>query len=178
MTHVNQHICDIAKMPYRECVNFVENRRYCVICGKRFLACRGLYTTCSPECERTFNDESSEAIMQCLGTFMPVALNELGFDSMDEFMASREEKEARKGNIYFIQSGENGPIKIGFSMDVEDRINRLATSRADDLILLASMSGDMQKERALHKRFADCHIRREWFNPDPTLIDYIDSLAV
>jgi predicted transcriptional regulator len=72
--------------------------------------------------------------------------------------------------IYFIQQGEDGPIKIGKSQDPEERLKALQSRTKTPLILLAVCEGC---ERCLHHRFADLRIRGEWFQPVHRLLNYI-----
>lgn len=71
--------------------------------------------------------------------------------------------------IYFIRSGEGGPIKIGQAKDPVDRLMGLQTGSADELTLETAMIGEPKVERQLHKRFAKHRIRGEWFKPAAAL---------
>src|SRR5574341_1136092 len=75
--------------------------------------------------------------------------------------------------IYFIQQGEFGPIKIGYSADPVGRLRNLATSTHVELRMLATVDGDADDERALHEKFAHHRIRREWFKPAAEILAYI-----
>lgn len=77
--------------------------------------------------------------------------------------------------IYFIQDGENGPIKIGYSDDVAGRIKELSTSTHNDLRVLLVISGEYEQETQLHKRFSLAHKKREWFWPVKELVEFIDG---
>jgi T5orf172 domain len=55
--------------------------------------------------------------------------------------------------IYFIQSGEDGPIKIGFSNRPDRRLPELQTGNPRELILRHVIPGDTSVERQLHTRF-------------------------
>jgi hypothetical protein len=77
--------------------------------------------------------------------------------------------------VYFLQSEDGGPIKIGATNDVAKRIFELQTARADKLILLAAVSGDMMLERALHLHFASARVKGEWFSPVPELVKLINE---
>lgn len=76
--------------------------------------------------------------------------------------------------IYFIQAGKNGAIKIGYTeSDISGRVASLQTASPEELHLLGSMEGDIQKESELHEKFADNHIRGEWFKPTIALKAFI-----
>ncbi len=72
--------------------------------------------------------------------------------------------------VYFIQSGDAGPIKIGLAWDAHKRLAALQTGHPEELRLLGTIPGNAEVERRLHDRFSHCRIRGEWFAPDPELI--------
>lgn len=80
--------------------------------------------------------------------------------------------------IYFVQadSDDDGPIKIGYSKNVDARMASLQTSTARPLRLIAVIDGSEDDERAIHARFANAHVRGEWFRPCAELRAYLDSL--
>jgi len=80
---------------------------------------------------------------------------------------------SRSGRIYFIQRGTDGPIKIGFSTNLQARLRTLQTANTDELILLYSEAGMELHEARLHTRFKRHHITGEWFRPDAEILDYI-----
>jgi hypothetical protein len=73
-------------------------------------------------------------------------------------------RRGRKGKVYFIKSSD-GPIKIGFAVNVESRMNRLQTSTHAGLKILCAVDGTHKTEHDFHKRFAEyrIHPKREWF---------------
>ncbi|WP_298800026.1 GIY-YIG nuclease family protein [uncultured Devosia sp.] len=73
--------------------------------------------------------------------------------------------------VYFIQSGQNGPIKIGVAKDVRKRLWQLQTSSHEPLTLLGTCDGDEALEAEFHLQFSQFHIRGEWFAPDPLLLE-------
>jgi hypothetical protein len=79
------------------------------------------------------------------------------------------------GWIYFIQSVTNGPIKIGFSKNVKERIEDIQCGSPAKLTVLAVHPGTRWGEQRLHKQFATDRIRAggEWFNPSEKLLKYI-----
>lgn len=77
------------------------------------------------------------------------------------------------GFVYFIQcNGPTGPVKIGRATHVERRFNAIQCDNPYPVELLAKMaSDDMARDEALlHERFADSHIRGEWFEPHEDLL--------
>jgi hypothetical protein len=78
--------------------------------------------------------------------------------------------------IYFIRAGEAGPIKIGLTRSVPDRLAGLQICTADTLTVLASVQAPKEGERQLHAHFTPERIRGEWFRPSPRLMAYIGLL--
>lgn len=79
--------------------------------------------------------------------------------------------------VYFVQSGWDGPIKIGCAADVDARVRQLQTGSADQLWLLAAMHGDAATEHRLHELFSGYRVRGEWFSPAPVLLDFIGAIS-
>lgn len=79
--------------------------------------------------------------------------------------------------VYFVRVGEDGPIKIGSSVEPAARISSLQTGMPDKLFLLGVCPGGRAKERELHALFADFRRRGEWFAPAGEILDYIKSNA-
>jgi len=73
------------------------------------------------------------------------------------------------GLVYFVQSGDDGPIKIGWSRDVVRRVAELQTANAHALVLLGAVPGTMEDEAAMHARFAHLRMEAEWFRNSPEI---------
>lgn len=71
--------------------------------------------------------------------------------------------------VYFIQSVDGGPIKVGSSADPSARLRDMQVGRADELKILGEMPGGQKTERRLHRLLAPTKIRGEWFDPSPAL---------
>jgi hypothetical protein len=81
--------------------------------------------------------------------------------------------------IYFIQAGENGPIKIGRSNNPEDRLSQLQTANYNDLVLLWKYDEEEDyAESDLHDYYKEEKIRGEWFRPTENILDFIKNHAV
>lgn len=81
------------------------------------------------------------------------------------------------GKIYFITNFSE--IKIGFTtLSPEKRLQQLNTGSSNQLYLLGYISGSMQTESDLHKKFNNIRVRNngEWFNGTDELIDYINEV--
>lgn len=81
--------------------------------------------------------------------------------------------------VYFIESSDDGLIKIGQSGDPERRLRSLQTGSWQKLSILGTVPGGRSEERAWHDRF---HFARvpggEWFRPHPKLIDAMREVGV
>lgn len=62
-----------------------------------------------------------------------------------------------------MQSGEEGPIKIGISNRPQRRAPELQTGNPHELPLRHVVPGDRAMENRLHRRFEPARIRGEWF---------------
>ncbi|HVJ27452.1 MAG TPA: GIY-YIG nuclease family protein [Vicinamibacterales bacterium] len=82
------------------------------------------------------------------------------------------------GWVYFITWGCDlkQPIKIGFAENPDKRREQLQVAHPERLHILADFMCDRGMEGRLHKRFAEGHIRGEWFRADtPGLHDFISD---
>jgi hypothetical protein len=84
-------------------------------------------------------------------------------------MVKRETR--RAGQVYFIQSGDRGLIKIGSAVNSRRRRGELQTGNPDDLVLHSVFHADDcdLMEKRLHRRFRHLHVRGEWFRADAEL---------
>jgi len=74
------------------------------------------------------------------------------------------------GYVYFAQCGKS--IKIGHSLEVGRRIPQIKTGNPDPINLIATISGSMSFEAAIHRHLIDYRISGEWFR------DHADVRAV
>lgn len=79
--------------------------------------------------------------------------------------------------IYFIKPvGMVGPIKIGCSGMVTERLVQIAAWSPFPLEIVYSEPGEHELERRLHRCFADYHSHLEWFHPGERLIAALEKL--
>jgi hypothetical protein len=83
-----------------------------------------------------------------------------------------------QARVYFIQEGTGGPIKIGTSTRVRQRLRELRVNAKDTLVLRAMTKGGRWVEALLHSLFSHARIRGEWFKPAPELLEYIEEVRV
>ena len=80
--------------------------------------------------------------------------------------------------IYFIQAGDGGPIKIGFSADPEKRLVKVQSDNAAECQLLGILPGGEAEELALHAILAAARIRGEWFAATPEVLAEVPARVV
>lgn len=76
------------------------------------------------------------------------------------------------GLVYFIRCGD--AIKIGYTFNMARRMMDLQMCNPQALELLVAFAGGHEEEHFLHDKFADLHIRGEWFQYHQTILEYID----
>jgi predicted transcriptional regulator of viral defense system len=77
--------------------------------------------------------------------------------------------------VYFVQQGEDGPIKIGtttFAV-LDGRLKQLQTASPYPLRLLGVVAGGHDVERRIHERFTTCRLEGEWFSAEHDLMEFI-----
>lgn len=84
----------------------------------------------------------------------------------------------RDGFVYFVQSGEAGPVKIGWSQDVDRRMAELQTANARPLRLIGKIPGRMRDESRVHERFAHLRMEAEWFQNSPEIHEFLARRAL
>jgi hypothetical protein len=80
---------------------------------------------------------------------------------------------ARQGFVYIVAVQQY--VKIGFTGNVGMRAAILQTSSPFEVTVIASFTGTMDDEAALHARFAQYRHRGEWFRREGALADWIQG---
>ena len=78
--------------------------------------------------------------------------------------------------IYFIQQGDTGPIKIGYSKDIDKRLYSLQSASPHPLKVIGTAQGSMKDEYDIQQKFLYCRLSGEWFEPSLDLIKYISTI--
>lgn len=78
--------------------------------------------------------------------------------------------------IYFI-GPENGPVKIGFAVNLSKRLRDLELANAYPLKVWASVEASPALEREYHARFAAHRLHGEWFTRCPEIEAEIARLS-
>ena len=77
----------------------------------------------------------------------------------------------KRGNVYFIQRGSSGPIKIGVTIGGPlNRLAELQTASPETLYLIGCIRGE---EVEVHDRFNAHRIIGEWFTPHEDILKFI-----
>lgn len=97
-------------------------------------------------------------------------------DSLSVFKALRYPK-----YIYIAQDSDKGVIKVGVSSNPGERLKQLQTGNSSDLTLVYvsdSCQQAFEVESKIHEKFANSHIRGEWFKIKPNkVIKEIEKLV-
>lgn len=79
--------------------------------------------------------------------------------------------------VYFMRPvGMVGPIKIGCSKFLDQRLFNLASWSPYPLEIILSFPGSHKLEHNIHQCFADLHSHKEWFHPGKRLLDAIEAM--
>jgi hypothetical protein len=79
--------------------------------------------------------------------------------------------------VYFVQSIEGGPIKIGTTVRLTMRLQALANEYGLDLRVLAVTDGSYREEKSLHRQFSHLNVEDEWFEPGDDLLEFIIKIG-
>lgn len=79
--------------------------------------------------------------------------------------------------VYFVRATTMGLIKIGATLDVNDRLQSLQVGSPDKLVLMGAIYDKeaFDIERRLHARFTAHRSHGEWFRPCAELLDLIEE---
>lgn len=72
--------------------------------------------------------------------------------------------------VYFIQVGDEGPVKIGRATNVKRRLAELQVAHYESLRILREITGEHAVERWFHKKFNHLQLRGEWFQFSPEML--------
>lgn len=76
--------------------------------------------------------------------------------------------------IYFITPVDGGPIKIGTTGNLPQRLKSLEREMGCPLAILATMPGGLTEEKAMHERFAAYRLgQSEQFRPVREILEFI-----
>ena len=89
------------------------------------------------------------------------------------------ERSTKPKMIYFVQMGKNGPIKIGKTANIKERLKVFQASSPYKIKLLYyKKCFKPPLEYELHKKFKAERIHGEWFHPSKKIFNYIEQLKM
>lgn len=71
--------------------------------------------------------------------------------------------------VYFIQQGEDGPVKIGYGEDPKIRLGQLQIGNPEPLRIIRVLDAGQEAEAFLHRKFKRQRLRGEWFSYHPDM---------
>lgn len=77
-------------------------------------------------------------------------------------------------HVYFIINPSTQLIKIGYSIDIVNRMYYLSSITKSKLVFLGCLIGGKDLETEIHKKFWNLHAEGEWFNKGKALMDFIE----
>jgi hypothetical protein len=86
----------------------------------------------------------------------------------------KEERRQKFGDLYFVGAGN--AVKIGRTTNFGVRLRHIQAHNHENVECLAVLKGQGWRERDLHRRFRDHHLRGEWFERCPEIEAEIDRL--
>lgn len=81
------------------------------------------------------------------------------------------EKSQGKEVVYFARKGDRGPVKIGRTSNLKNRIISLSTSCECDLYIIGAIEG--LEEKKVHEDLEEYRLSGEWFSYNSDLVDYM-----
>jgi len=80
---------------------------------------------------------------------------------------TRYEKMLNGTNVYFIQSGKNGSIKIGEAQNTKERLKQLQIGNPEKLYLIGIIKNVPRiMEKEIQAKFRKYHLRFEWYKAE------------
>jgi len=93
-------------------------------------------------------------------------------------MRTRRRENQAEDLVYFAQRESGGPVKIGHSDNVRDRLTNIARECKERIRVLLLLPGGQPVEAELHKRFEVTRLRGEWFAVEDRLTEFIAANAL
>lgn len=78
--------------------------------------------------------------------------------------------------VYFVEAPLLGLIKVGVTIQLNTRLQQLASMSPVPLVFLGACVGELDYERKIHKHFDHIRSHGEWFHDAPELRQAIDTV--
>lgn len=111
-----------------------------------------------------------------MGSEFALRFREANPDLIERLYRTRGTQVAKSGFLYFIGS-DDGPIKIGATVNLERRLRVLQAASPHKLKILCKVAGGAGSEGFYHRQFARHRLHGEWFAPHPDILAEIERLA-
>jgi hypothetical protein len=82
----------------------------------------------------------------------------------------------RRSVVYFIRQGDDGPVKVGTSHDLQLRLQQLQGANPHPLKILVAVPGDEKREVEIHFALAKHRLHGEWFAAHPEVLEFIEGV--
>lgn len=82
---------------------------------------------------------------------------------------------AKPGKVYFVSAP--GRVKIGFTINPDDRLEKLRQTDMEELSVIGVVNGTRRLERHLHRKLAPYRIKGEWFLDCTAVRDEISACS-
>lgn len=113
------------------------------------------------------------------------------FDFMTEYrkclrgeISTKKKKPRPRGTISTVETGiydriyiighETGPVKIGYTTNIEKRLQAIQTGYPYKLEIIASFRGGLREESIIHRRYSRSRLHGEWFERTQDIKEFID----
>ena len=73
--------------------------------------------------------------------------------------------------VYFVRCGHDGPVKIGYTGDIVQRLTTFGVAWPYPPILLALITGDVAREKQIHRQLLQYRMRGEWFEASDEVLE-------
>jgi len=104
----------------------------------------------------------------------------MNFMNMSEIQEELKQAENTSEFVYFIKNTETTRFKIGRTQNVEERLCQLQTGNDCPLIIykIIPSENSAELETSLHNKFAEYHIRGEWFAISEEQVNLVKSITI
>lgn len=80
--------------------------------------------------------------------------------------------------VYFIQAGDDGPIRIGSTLNLKSYFRQMQSCNPCEVYLRGAMPGWYKESARVCDSFVLSKLRQDWFLPDAELLAFIAALDV
>lgn len=85
-------------------------------------------------------------------------------------------RKSGRGYVYFACTDDVTKVKVGFTVNLYDRMASLSTGNASKLRVIRAFSTDYESEALIHARMSEDRIRGEWFHMSFDVDDLLDDI--